>query len=69
MEEYLPNITNDMRMCLIRAGSVIIRSELWKFFLIARDGYTCEVIKTFPKRNKSEEKDDPAFQNEPLQYA
>ena len=38
MEEYLPDITNDMMICLIRAGSVIIRSEIWKFFLTARDG-------------------------------
>ena len=40
MEEYLPDITNDMMVCLIRAGSVVIRSEIWKFFLTARDGYT-----------------------------
>ena len=66
MEEYLPDITNDMMMCLIRAGSVLIRSEIWKFFLIARDGYTREVIKMFPKRSKGDKKDDPAFQNEPL---
>ena len=66
MEEYLPDITNDMMNCLIRAGSVLIRSEIWKFFLIARDGYTREVIKTFPKRNKGDKKDDPAFQNDPL---
>ena len=37
-EEYLPGITKDMMVCLIKAGSVIIRSEIWKFFLIARDG-------------------------------
>ena len=53
-------------ICLIRAGSVIIRSEIWKFFLTARDGYTREVIKSSPKRNKREEKDDPAFRNKPL---
>ena len=39
IEEYLPDITNDRMICLIRAGSVIIRSEIWKFSLIARDGY------------------------------
>ena len=66
MEEYLPDITNDMIVCLIRAGSVLIRSEIWKFFLTARDGYTREVIKTFPKRSKKDRKDDPAFQDEPL---
>ena len=31
-----------------------------------RDGYTHEVIKSTSKRNKRDEKDDPAFQNEPL---
>ena len=51
MEEYLPDITNDMMVCLIRADSVIIRSEIWKFFLTARDGYTREVIKSSSKRN------------------
>ena len=66
MEEYLPDITNDMMVCLIKAGSVIIRSEIWKFFLTARDGYTREVIKKFPKRRKGNEKEDFAFQNEPL---
>ena len=66
MEEYLPDITNDMMVCLIKAGSVVIRSEIWKFFLTARDGYTREVIKKFPKRRKGNEKEDFAFQNEPL---
>ena len=67
MEEYLPDITNDMMVCLIKAGSVFIRSEIWKFFLIARDGYTREVIKKSPKRSKGNKKDDLAFQDEPLQ--
>ena len=66
MEEYLPDITNDMMICLISAGWVIIRSEIWKFFLTARDGYTREVIKSSSKRNKKDENDDSAFQNEPL---
>ena len=66
MEEYLPDIKNDMMICLIRAGSVIIRSEIWKFFLTATDGYTHEVIKSCSKRNKRDEKDNFAFQNEPL---
>ena len=52
MEEYLPDITNDMMMCLIRAGLVLVRSEIWKFFLIARDGYTREVIKKSQKEAK-----------------
>ena len=66
MEEYLPDITNDMMVCLIRAGSVIIRSEIWKFFLTARDGYTREVIKSSSKRNKKNESEDSAFQDEAL---
>ena len=66
MEEYLPDITNDMMVCLIRAGSVIIRSEIWKFFLTARDGYTREVIKSSSKRNKKNESEDSAFQDETL---
>ena len=52
MEEYLPDITNEMIVCLIKAGSVIIRSEIWKAFLTARDGYAREVIKKSPKRSK-----------------
>ena len=32
MEEYLSDITNDMIVCLIREGSVIIRCEIWKSF-------------------------------------
>ena len=66
MEEYLPDITNDMMVCLIRAGSVIIRSEIWKFFLTARDGYTREIIKSSSKRNKNNESEDSAFQDEAL---
>ena len=67
MEKYLPDITNDMIVCLIKAGSVIIRSEIWKAFLTNRDGYTREVIKKSPKRSKKAKKDDPAFKDEPLQ--
>ena len=55
-----------MMICLIRAGLVLIRSEIWKSCLIARDDYTLEVMKTFPKRSKGDKKDDPAFQDEPL---
>ena len=56
-----------MIVCLIKAGSVIIRSEIWKAFLTARDGYTREVIKKSPKRSKKAKKDDVAFKDEPLQ--
>ena len=62
----MSDITNDMIVCLIRAGSVVIRSEIWKFFLTARDGYTREVIKSSSKKNKKNESDDPAFQDEVL---
>ena len=66
MEEYLSDITNDMIVCLIRAGSVIIRSEIWKYFLTARDGYTREVIKSIPKNNQENDGNDLAFQDEAL---
>ena len=66
MEEYLSDITNDMIVCLIRAGSVVIRSETWKFFLTARDGYTREVIKSSPKKNQGNDSDDLALQDEAL---
>ena len=56
-----------MMVCLIKAGFVFIRSKIWKLFLIARDGYTREVIKKSPKRSKGNKKDDLAFQDEPLQ--
>ena len=52
MEEYLPDITNDMMIRLIPAGSVLVRSEIWKFFVITRDGYKLEVLVTSSKRNK-----------------
>ena len=66
MEEYLSDITNDMIICLIRAGSVIIRSDIWKFFLTARDGYTREVVKTSSKKDQEDDSDDAAFQDETL---
>ena len=66
MEEYLSDITNDMIVSLIRAGSVVIRSEIWKYFLTARDGYTREVIKSIPKHNLENDSDDLAFQDEAL---
>ena len=66
MEEYLSDITNDMMVCLIKAGSVIIRSEIWKYFLTARDGYSREVIKSTPKHNLENDSDDSAFQDEAL---
>ena len=31
------------------------------------DGYTCEVIKKSPKRSKANQKEGPAFRDEPLQ--
>ena len=66
MEEYLSDITNDMMVCLIKAGSVIIRSETWKFFLTARDGYTREVVKTSSNKDQGDDSDDVAFQDEAL---
>ena len=55
-----------MIVCLIRAGSVFIRSETWKFFLTARDGYTREVVKSYPKKDQGNDSDDLAFQDEAL---
>ena len=37
MEDYLSDISNDMIVCLIRAGTVVIRCEIWKYFLCVRD--------------------------------
>ena len=47
-------------------GSVIIRSETWKMYLTARDGYKCEVIKSSPKQSKRKQKKDDAFHNKVL---
>ena len=46
---------------LIRAGSVIIRSEIWKMYPTARDGYKCEIIKSSPKQSKRKQNEDDAF--------
>ena len=48
------------------SGSVVIRSEIWKYFLTARDGYTREVIKSIPKNNQENDSDDLAIQDEAL---
>ena len=37
MDEYLSDINNDMIVCLLRAGTVIVRCEIWKHFLAVRD--------------------------------
>ena len=39
MDEYLSDISNDTIVCLIRAGTVILRCEIWKHFLAIRDDH------------------------------
>ena len=62
MEEYLSDITNDMIVCLIRAGSVIIRCEIWKAFLTIRDGVKGNSTEFAYEKNKRKlEKSIPKF--------
>ena len=62
MEEYLSDITNDMIICLIRAGSVITRCEIWKTFLTIRDGVKGNSIEfAYEKFKKKLEKSKPKF--------
>ena len=49
MEEYLSDITNDMIMCLLGAGSGVIRCEIWRSYHIASDDFT---IRGFRKERK-----------------
>ena len=52
MEDYLSDISNDMIVCLIRAGTVVIRCEIWKYFLCVRDS----LIKEKPDNMSLEDK-------------
>ena len=52
MEEYLSDITDDMMVCLLRAGTVIIRCEIWKTFLSVRDGLVNNAMKNIPMKSK-----------------
>jgi len=52
VEEYLSDINNDMRVCLLRAGTVIIRSEIWNKFLCIRDGLINKTLDKTPLKNK-----------------
>ena len=52
MEEYLSDISNDMIVCLLRAGTVIIRSEIWKKFLCVRDGSISKSLDLMPHKSK-----------------
>ena len=52
MDEYLSDITKDMILCLLRAGSIKIRCKIWgKMFI--RDGFSYKVIKKPSKKNKN----------------
>ena len=52
MEEYLSDISNDMIVCLIRAGTVVIRCEIWKYFLCVRDSLINENLDNMLLKNK-----------------
>ena len=52
MEEYLSDISNDMIVCLLRAGTVIIRCEIWKHFLFIRDSLINKNLNNTPFKNK-----------------
>ena len=52
MEEYLSDISNDMIVCLIRAGTVVIRCEIWKYFLCVRDSLVNENLDNMLLENK-----------------
>jgi hypothetical protein len=52
MEEYLSDISNDMIVCLIRAGTVVIRCEIWKYFLCVRDSLVNENLDNMLLKNK-----------------
>ena len=52
MEEYLSDISNDMMVCLLRAGTVIIRCEIWKHFLSVRDGSINKTMDNIPMKSK-----------------
>ena len=56
MEEYLSDISNDMIVCLIRAGTVIIRSEIWKYFLCVRNSVITEKPDNMLKSGKAKSK-------------
>ena len=52
MEEYLSDINNDMMVCLLRAGTVVIRCEIWKHFLSVRDGLINKKMDNIPMKSK-----------------
>ena len=52
MEEYLSDINNDMMVCLLRAGTVVIRCEIWKHFLSVRDGLINKTMDNIPMKSK-----------------
>ena len=53
MDEHLSDITNDMIVCLVRAGLVIVRCEIWKTFLTIRDGVKGNSIEFAYEKNKN----------------
>ena len=62
MEEYLSDKTNDMIVCLKRAGLVIIRCKIWKAFLTIRDGVKGNSKEfAYEKSKRKLEKSKPKF--------
>ena len=51
MDEYLSDINNDAIVCLLRAGTIIVRCEIWKHFLIVRDNYGLKSFSSSLLRN------------------
>ena len=63
IKEYLSDITNDVIVCLIRAGSVIIRCEIWKASLTIRVGVKGNSTEFAYEKNKRKlENLNPSFQ-------
>ena len=52
MDEYLSDISNDMLVCHLRAGTVIIRCEIWKHFFTIRDNFVNKSLFSSSKKNK-----------------
>ena len=52
MDEYLSDINNDTIVCLLRAGTVIVRCEIWKHFLTVRDNFVYKSFSSSSARNQ-----------------
>ena len=52
MDEYLSDISNDMIVCLLRAGTVTTRCEIWKHFLTVRDNFVNKSLSSSSVKSK-----------------